>query len=66
MNAALPNTAGLFVDLANLDDSTATGWDTINVTPVARFDNFDVSVTGEVFLQPKIALKAEITGKLNL
>lgn len=63
LNANLPNTAGLFLDLANLGDSSATGWDSVDVTPVVRFDNFDVTVSGEIFMQPKIALKAEITGK---
>lgn len=63
MTTQIPNTATVTLDMANLESSSATGFDMATMDPTFDLNNASVTVDGSIFFRPKLALKAEITGK---
>lgn len=60
LDATVPDSVNFQVDLVNLAKSSATGFQQTKFTPVLDITNGQATVTGTVFMTPKLVFEASV------
>jgi len=61
VTASLPDSALIKLNLADLESSSATGFEGAKVEPVFKLDNASAAIDATLFFRPKFAIKCEVT-----
>ncbi|KAF8540240.1 hypothetical protein BDD12DRAFT_735181 [Trichophaea hybrida] len=61
VTATLPDSALIKLNMADLESSSATGFESAKVDPVFKVDNASASIDATIFFRPKFAIKCEVT-----
>ncbi|KAF8250476.1 hypothetical protein K440DRAFT_164112 [Wilcoxina mikolae CBS 423.85] len=61
VTATLPDSALIKLNMADLESSSATGFEGAKVDPVFKVNNASASIDATIFFRPKFAIKCEVT-----